>query len=384
MKIGMQIGSYYPIVAGAEVFAQNVAEHLIKEGHEVDVITGCWSKQLKEYDVVNGVDVYRVKMIKIHNLQSLSIILPIAHKTLKLDSEKDYDVIHSHLAFSAAQSGTIVKKFREKKHLITVQGGDLVDYKEVSAKFGGILKPLISWSLRNADLVHAVSTHTERRAIALGARNTIIIPNGVDTEKFKSMSQDRLREKYGFSPDERIIISTSRLTPKNGMDYLIKATAKLLKEDFNLHLIIIGEGYQREELRYLIKKLKIEDKVRILGYIPHEEIPEYLNLSDLFVRPSLDEGFGISFIEAMACQIPVIGTDVGGIPDIIENGKNGFMVAPKNVDELSNAIKKVLEDSSLKMRIAEAGYKTVKEKFTWEIVLKKMDELYKNMGVAAT
>ena len=383
MKIAMQQSAYYPWIGGAEIFAQKVAEHLVREGHEVDMITGLWDKPdiyteswNKKHENINGVDIYRTKTVNIRNLKSLSCLFPIAYKTIKLDKKKDYDVIHSHI-FPAMQSGTIVQKIRKKPHIITVQGGDLVDYEETTAKFGGILKPLISWSLKNANLVHAVSTHTQKRAIELGAKNTIMIPNGVDIKEYEPMPKDKLREKYGFSQDEQIIISTSRLTPKNGIDYLIKAVSVLKKPD--IKLLILGDGDQRPELEALIRDLKLEEIVKLLGYIPRKKVIEYLNIADVFAKPSIDEGFGISFIEAMACKIPIIGTNVGGIPDIIEDGVNGFMVSPKNVDELSNAIMNLLEDEDLKKRVAEASYKTVKEKFSWEIVLKKIDKLYESV-----
>ena len=388
MKIAMQQSAYYPWIGGAEIFAQKVAEHLVRGGHEVDMITGLWDKPdiftkswNKKHENINGVDIYRTKTVNIRNLKSLSCLFPIAYKTIKLDKKKDYDVIHSHI-FPAMQSGTIVQKIRKKPHIITVQGGDLVDYEETTAKFGGILKPLISLSLKNANIVHAVSTHTQKRAIELGAKNTIMIPNGVDIKEYKPMPKDKLREKYGFSQDEQIIISTSRLTPKNGIDCLIKAVSVLKKPD--IKLLILGDGDQRPELKALIRDLKLEEIVKLLGYIPRKKVIEYLNIADVFAKPSIDEGFGISFIEAMACKIPIIGTNVGGIPDIIKDGVNGFMVPPKNVDELSNVIINLLEDEDLKKRVAEASYKTVKEKFSWEIVLKKIDKVYQSIWESHT
>ena len=381
MKIAMLIGTYYPIVAGAEVFAQKVAEHLVENGHEVDVITLRADSRLKKYELINGVTVYRVRgILKIPNLQSLSAIFPLAQKTLKLDKTKDYDLIHSHSPFYEGLAATFIKKLKGKKHLITVQGGgDVAEYKEYTGKVGGILKPLINWSLKNADMVHVVSTYLRDRVEKLGAKNTILIPDGVDLSMFKQMNKEKLREKYGYSREENIVISTSRLSPKNGMDCLIKTIPNILDKFSNVRLVLVGEGTQRKELERLIKKLKIGDKVHLVGYVPHIKITEYLNLADVFVRPSVVEGFGISFIEAMACKLPVIGSNVGSIPDIIEDGKNGFMVNPDGVDALSEKIKILLEDGELRKKFAEEGYKTVQEKFTWDIVLREMDKLYEKL-----
>jgi N-acetyl-alpha-D-glucosaminyl L-malate synthase BshA len=385
----MLIPAYYPWIGGAEIFAQRVAKHMVQKEHEVDVITGLWDKPdiftptwNANHEVTDGVNIYRVKTINIPNVKTLSCMLPIAHKTLKLDKQKNYDIIHSHI-FPAIQSGALVKILRRRKiHLITLQGGDLADYPETTGKFGGVLKPLVSWGLKNADLVHVVSTHVEKKAKKLGAKKTIVIPNGVDTKKFKPLDKAKLRKKYRILSDRHVIISVSRLTEKNGIDYLIKALALL--KDLDVSLLIVGDGNQRPYLEVLTKKLELEDKIKFLGYVPHEKTVEYLNIGDIFVRPSLDEGFGIAFVEAMACGISVVGTNVGGIPDIIDNGVNGLLVTPANIEELAEAIDRLLGDKKLRNKFAKNGIVTVKRKFAWENVLARVEKLYesllKNLG----
>jgi glycosyltransferase involved in cell wall biosynthesis len=380
MKMAMLIPAYYPWIGGAEVFAQNVAEYMVQKGHEVDVITGLWDKPSvftstwnARHEVINGVDIYRTRTINIKNIKSLSCMLPIACKTIELDKIKNYDIIHSHI-FPAIQSGTIVKKLRKKINLVTVQGGELVDYPETTGKFGGVLKPLVSWGIKNADMVHAVSTHMERGAKELGAKRTIVIPNGVDVQEFRPLNRKKLRAKHQISFEERLIISISRLTEKNGIDYLIKAVARL--ETPNVKLLTVGNGDQRSYLETLIRDLNMGGKVKMLGSVLHEKIPEYLNIADIFVRPSLAEGFGIAFIEATACGTPVIGTNVGGIPDIIDNEINGLLVAPANVEELAGAIDRLLGDEGLRGKFVKNGIETAKRKFTWKTVLARVEKLY--------
>ena len=380
-KVAIQTAFYHPYVAGAEVFAQKLAEYLVERGHEVDIITWRLDRRLKRHEFINGVNVYRVNIPKIPHLKCFFGILTLAYRTWMLDKQKDYDVVHSHLAFPTGQSGTIVKKLRKKRHLITVQGGDLADYKsETPAKyFGIILKPLISWSLKNADLVHAVSIYTKIRAEELGARETIMIPNGVDVTEFKPMDKGIIRAKYGYSEKDFIIVSVSRLTPKNGIDYLIKAIDRVIDDIPNIRLVVIGDGIQRKKLIQLINNLRLTNKIDLLGNIPHSEIPEYLNIADVFVRPSLEEGFGISFIEAMACKVPVIGSNIGGIPDIIKDAENGYMVVPRNINELVQKLIRLSKDKELRHNLAENGYQTVQEKFNWNVVLKNMYGIYEKL-----
>lgn len=375
----MQIACYYPIIGGAEIFAQHVAEHLVKTGHSVDVITVRKVGSLSGYEQINGVGVYRANYLKVRYLRFLTFFPSLIWQAVSLDRKKNYDIIHS-VGDIAIEAGTIVSRLRGKKHLITTQGGgDLMEFISQKSILDRPRMSLLKYGLKRASLVHAVSSYMKKVATRLGAKDVVVIPNGVDTSKFKPMDKQKLREKHGYSPKESIIISTSRLTPKNGMDDLIRAAARVCQEFSNIRLVIIGEGVQRPELERLIRELKLEGMVELPGSVPNVQIPEYLNLADIFVRPALDEGFGISFIEAMACQLPVIGSAVGGILDVIQDGRNGLMVAPGDIDDITQKITTLLLDKELGQRLADGGYKTVQQKFTWQAVLKQIDSLYERL-----
>ncbi|MFC2052220.1 glycosyltransferase family 4 protein [Chloroflexota bacterium] len=378
MKVAIQIANYYPIIGGAEIFTQYVAEHLVKKRHSVDVIS-VRRGNLPRYERINGVNVYRVNYLRVRYLRFLTFFPSLIWQTVNLDRRKNYDIIHS-VCSMAIEAGALTSKLCGKKHLITAQGGgDLLEYVSQKSILDGLRKCLINYSLRNANLVHAVSAYMKEKAKQLGAKEVTVIPNGVDTSKFKPMNKQKLREKYGYSQQESIIVSTSRLTPKNGIPDLIKAAARVSQEFPDIRLIIIGDGVQRPELERLIHELRLESKVELLGSVPNAQIPKYLNMADLFVRPALAEGFGISFIEAMACHIPVIGSSVGGILDIIEDESNGFMVTPGDVNDIAQKIVTLLSNKELSQKLADEGYKTVQEKFTWAAVLKQFDSLYERL-----
>ena len=379
MKILMQQWAYFPWVGGAEVFTQHLAEHMISKGHQVDIVTGLLNQPSIEYDgwqkeldVINGVNVYRVRVPNIKYAGIIAGVGRMLAKSLKLDRQNDYDIIHSHI-FPAMFCGALSK--RGKKLVITLQGGDIGEYKESSRFIRKLEMPFILWSLRKADVVHCVSTHIAGAARKLGAAEVIVVPNGVNTAIFRPLDKYQLRKKLGYNPREKIVVSTSRLTPKNGLDYLIKATVPLDE----VKLIIIGEGEQRKHLESMIQSLKLKNRVFLLGERPHQELPQYLAIADAFCRPSVNEGVGISFIESMACRIPTIGTAVGGITDIIKNGENGILVPPEDTKALSRAIRRIIEDGRLARQIAEKGLQTVKTRFTWEEVLKQMENVYRGL-----
>lgn len=376
MKILMQQGAYFPWIGGAEIFMQKLAEYLVAKGNQVDVVTGLWSKPdvytenwNREFETINGVNVYRVKTPNLKYIDVLSCVLRMTTKTIQLDREHNYDVIHSHI-FPAMVCGAAIKK--NKKLIITLQGGDIGEYRESNLLIRFMEMPFIGWSLKRADLVHSVSSHIASVAQKIGAKKIMIVPNGVDIHLFHPQDKNQMRRKLGYRIDEKIVVSSSRLTPKNGLDYLIRAVGKVPR----LKLIIIGDGEQKKSLQALIGSLNLADRVFLLGYLEHSKLPEYLNMADIFCRPSINEGFGISFIESMACKIPTIGTRVGGITDIITDGKNGLLVPPEDTEALTRALKRVLQDKNLSRTIAEEGFKTVREKFTWEVVLSQMENVY--------
>jgi len=376
MKVLMQQWAYFPWVGGAEIFTQNLAQHLVSRGDHVDIVTGLFDKPSidhenwnKEFEALNGANIYRVKVPGVKYAGAIPGLWRMLMKSVQLDRKTDYDLIHSHI-FPALVCGALSK--RGKKLLVTLQGGDIGECKESAWAIRMMELPFISWSLRQADVVHCVSTHIARAARRLGAKEVVVVPNGVDTGLFHPQERGQSRHKLGYSQKEKIVVSTSRLTPKNGLDYLIKAVAPLKA----IKLIIIGEGEQRNSLESLIRRLKLERRVFLPGALPHHKLPQYLAAADVFCRPSVNEGFGISFIESMACRIPTIGTSVGGITDIIQDGENGILVPPEDERALSAALRQVFDDAGLASRIAAKGYQTVKEKFTWETVLKDMENVY--------
>ena len=379
MKVAIIITSgYYTRMGGAEVFAREVAEHLAKEGATVDVITQRLDKSLSKLETINNVTVHRIKIGRIRYLSFVIGFFRLLWYMLKLNRIRDYDLIHSVGDGLPSHVGTLIKKLKRKPHLITIQGGNITPGFRNNLS-GRMLRKLQQWSFNNADVVHVISRKLRHQVEELGAHDVVVIPNGVDASIFRPMNKGELRKRHGFSQDEKIIISAARLIPRKGIDYLIRAAAMISEHLPNLRLLIIGDGVQRAELGKLILQLKLGDKAQILGVVAHDQIPQYLNMADVFVIPSLYEPLGIVTIEAMACGVPVIGTNVDGIPDVIEDGENGILVPPGDDKRLAEAIMKLLADEETRNRFAREGLETVKQRFLWETVLARMKEVYSNL-----
>ena len=216
--------------------------------------------------------------------------------------------------------------------------------------------------LKSADIVVTHGPLDYERISKLNER-TLWIPLWVDTDKFKPMGGDDVRslKERLCGPGGKLVLFVGRLHPIKGIRYLFTAFKKVLKRRGDVYLALIGGGDQADKYKQLSRALGIEDKVRFLGYIVHDELPRYYNSADVFVLPSLSEEFSNTILEAMACKVPVVATSVGGNPYLIEDGATGFLVPPRNSDELAKKILFVLENKRAVMDIVERAYRNVME-----------------------
>jgi len=381
MRIAILTVNYFPLVGGAEVFAGELAQFLVRRGHAVDVITERADESLPEFEVMEGINVYRVSFTKIRGFTFITSLLSMLRTLWRLDRRVSYDLIHSIAEAPTSQVGTLFKKWRKRPYLITIQGGHLQKRDFGVNLRNRLLKRLVGWSFRNADGVHAISRMLAEEAKKLGAGDVIILPNGVKPETFKFVPKEEARSKLGISSSEKVIISVSRLIPRKGTHHVIKAFARLLPRFPELRLLIVGDGVWKEELERLARELGVANRVDFKGFVPHERLGEILPAADVFALTPEYEGLGIVFIEALACGVPVVASSVGGILDIIENGRNGFLVPPGDVEKLLDALEKLLTNDDLQRKFREEGLRVVREKFLWENILSRIEELYQSLIV---
>ena len=385
MKILTIQAAYFPMIGGAEVFHQKTAEYLVAKEHQVDVITCLWKKPdvfwrnwRKKEEILNGVNIHRVKpWFYRQYLKSIGAIWPLYKKALQLIKVNKYDLIHAHI-FPSSVIGALIKKKTNLPLIITVQGGDVADYSETGRDWSWLLEPFISWSLRQADIVHVVSNYMEEIVKKLGVKRVKMIPNGVDSSLYKPRDKKKLKRKYRISQNKFVIISHSRLTPKNGLDLLIKSINKF-SDKHKILLLLVGGGEQEKSLKQLVKKLKLEKQVRFLGYQSKEKTAELLSMADLFVRPSRNEGFGIAFLEAMASGLAVIGTNQGGIKELIKPGREGLLISVREREALTLAIDNLRKNNELRKKMGQQGRRKVIKSYSWNTITNDLEEIYKQV-----
>lgn len=169
----------------------------------------------------------------------------------------------------------------------------------------------------------------------------------------------------------------SKLWDGKGHAVLINAFKKLKKEIKNVRLLIVGEGYLYDELVRIVDMHRLKDSVQFTGF--QVDVPEIIATFDVAVLPSFFEGMGRVLLEAMAMEKPVVASRVGGIPDLVEHGINGFLVSPGNVEELTGALKKILGDKRLAVRMGKEGRKRVKEQFSADVMVHSIEKVYREL-----
>ncbi|MDO8728913.1 MAG: glycosyltransferase family 4 protein [bacterium] len=355
--------SYFPFVGGAEVAVKEITDRLSGE-FEFDLITAKLRKDLPSVEEVGAVRVYRIG-IGVPILDKLFLPYVAAIKTWKLHKKRNYIAFWGIMVTFSSGAAYIVNILRgmigRKKvpMILTLQEGDSERY--LKFKWGGLID--ISWrmALWRSDYLTTISTHLLCRAERLGYKgHGFVIPNGVDVKKFENI-QHRVLNRSVVT-----LITTSRLVEKNGIKDLINAL-KLLP---NVKLRILGVGPLESELKLLATGLPVE----FVGFVSRDEIPTYLHYADIFVRPSLSEGMGISFIEAMAAGLPVVATRVGGIPDFLKDGETGLFCEVKNPESIAKQVKRLIEDDDLREMIKKNALNMVRKKYDWDLIVKRIKE----------
>jgi glycosyltransferase involved in cell wall biosynthesis len=203
----------------------------------------------------------------------------------------------------------------------------------------------------------------------------VVIANGVDVEHFsRVIPEDELaplRASLNKRPDDIFIITTGRLVVKNAVSDIVASLTYLPER---VRLIILGIGYEEKNLRAQVEKLGLGERVSFLDYVSHRDMPKYLKISDVFVRPSLSEGFGNSFIEAMAAGIPVVATAVGGIPDFLHNKETGLFCDVSSPEDIARKVEIYLRDTALRNEIIDNALHMVIDQYDWSKIAKDMKE----------
>ncbi len=350
-----------PLGGGGGIAAKKLAVGFIKLGYEVDYVT-TWFKGLKKFEVVDGINVYRVKVLNRKELPTATTLSLLSFpflaykKANKLCRENKYDFINTHFAVPTGPLGIWISQKFKIKNILSIHGGDIYDpSKNNSPHRKWYFRKVVNWVLNNSDFIVAQSSNTKDNAEKYYKyqKDIKIIPLPYEVVNFKKIS----RKELGLKDDKKYLIGVGRLVKRKGFEYLIKSL-KLLNED--VECLIIGDGPEKENLQQLAVNLGLKQRVNLLGYLSEEEKKfQYLAAADIFVLSSLHEGFGIVLQEAMQVGLPIIATNIGGQVDFIKDGENGFLVNIKDEESIADSAKRILNSNDSINKFSKNNFKKV-------------------------
>jgi glycosyltransferase involved in cell wall biosynthesis len=369
MKIVQTPVRFYPFIGGVENYVYYSAREMVKLGHQVTVVCANEPYTKKE-EIIDGIKVKRLSYFgKIANT-NITPGMPLA--LLK----EEFDIIHTHIPTPwSADWSNIVSKLKKKPLVITYHNdiiGDGVSSHIASFYNSTALKSL----LNNADRIIITQPNYLQSSPYLEKYEDKIdvIPNGVDVEKFKPVDVDKNKNTIFF------LSLLDEFHKYKGLDYLLKALQQVKKVIPDVKLIIGGKGVLLDYYSKMANDMGLNN-VEFHGFIPDEKIAEYYSRSSVFVLPSISskqEGFGIVALEALACETPVISTEIVGVASDVKKSKSGIIVPPMDVDELAGAIIKVLNDENA-TSMGLRGRKLVEDKYTWSGIAKMTEKVYKEL-----
>jgi len=363
MKISIFIKFFPPKhIGGAEIAAYNIAKYFTKKGNEVHVITSR-DKGCKRLTFEEGFYVHSLYWLKIKFFGGFLFWINVFLQLRKIKP----NIIH----FQCIDIGifaVFLMKILKKPYVVWGQGSDIYQSKFFNKK---LLKVVI----KNADGVIAMNQDMQQKIKKMYNRDIFIVPTGIDLKRFNNLSRKEIRASLNLKNDEKIILFIGNLRPVKGVIFLIQAMKFIIDKNMNVRLFIVGSGEERKNLENIVKKYDLQKYVTFFGRVSNLKISENIVASDLFVLPSLSEGFPLVILEAMASGLPIIASNVGGLSEIIKDFENGFLVKPKNPEKIAEKVIFLLNDEKLRKTISKNNKEEAK-KYCWKNVIEKLENIY--------
>lgn len=399
------IVTFFPALS--ETFILNQITGLIERGHEVDIYADDSRKELKihpdveKYSLIektyynkiptnnflrllNGIGLllanfHKSPLILLRSLNffkygknAISLRLLYMAILFQHQQKQPYDIIHCHFGYNGLV-GAILRDIGaiQGKVITTFHGTDVTTYLK---KEGEQAYDLL---FQYGNIFSPVSELWKRRLIELGCNGNIIVHRmGIDCNKF-TFSARKLRANGVVQ-----IVTIARLAEKKGVEYAIRAVAKLAKSKTNINYTIVGDGPLKESLQQLIQELNVDSIVTLVGWKQQQEVIEIINNSDIMLAPSVTskdgdrEGIPVAFMETMAMGLPIISTYHSGIPELIKNGVSGFLVPERDVDALAEKLNYLVEHPEVWQKMGIAGRAFVEEYYNVDKLNDKLVEIY--------
>jgi len=384
---------YFPISGGTGAYVYYLSQSLQKLGHNVHVVAR--DKQDSER-TVNGIQVHYISGVGNALTRYWKFARSASKKIEELNKQNKIDIIHANLPLvpsfaipddSANAIVCAVHSTWKGEAIVTKRDNpkELNPNEKAMLRFNFVLRSYEKKLMKRSDALIAVSKYTVNELTELygiNEKKIYVIYNGVDVEKFKPRPNiAELRREFRLEENKKVVLFVGRLYHRKGLEILLRSIPPILKEFSNVHFAISGTGFKQKEqsLRDLTKELKIEEYVTFLGYVPDEKLPLLYSASDIFVLPAIYENFPFAILEAQSTGLPVISTNVGGIPEFLVDGENGFVIDPGDESQLILRLLTLLQDPKCAKKMGDHGRRLIEKKLDWRLITNQVIDLYHNL-----
>ena len=367
LKIGIVC---YPTVGGSGVVATELGKLLAEKGHEIHFISSSMPFRLNK--VYGNIYYHEVGVNQYSVFQYPPYDLALASKIAEVAKRERLDVLHAHYAVPHAVCAVLAKQMvgGKLKIVTTLHGTDIT-----VLGYDPSLSDMIKFGIEQSDVVTAVSNALVKQTYELLDVQKPIqtVYNFVDERVYHKKNANHLKKEYGIDENEKVIIHVSNFRKVKRVPDVVRAFS-LIRKHLPAKLLLVGDGPEMTVVSRLVTELGLSDDVRFLG--KQDKLDELYSISDVKMLLSEKESFGLVLLEAMACGVPCIGTTIGGIPEVIEDGKTGFLCELGNVEEAANKTLRILTDEHLHTYMANQAIQTVYQKFYSGQIVQQYEDIY--------
>jgi glycosyltransferase involved in cell wall biosynthesis len=378
---------FYPSIGGLQNYALNIAKGLEKQNHTVVVITTNHLEKKYVSETIENMTVYRLPIAFI--VSNTPINIGWLKDIYTIIQKEKPDIINGHTPVPfIAEIAAIIAKIKKIPFVLTYQNDLIKDTLGLNLIIKCYYFLFGIQALKAATKIIASSQYYADNSLYLKtfAEKIEIVPPGVDIKHFAENNLDKnifkkMQQQYR---DRKILLFIGQLDKTHehkGLSYLIESLTIIKRNNPQAHLLIIGKGDNITVYKNLVADLYLQDNVIFTGFVSDEDLPYFYNAADVIILPSyhISEGFGMVLIEAGASKKPVVASRIGGIPFVVKDHETGFLTKPRDIEDVSQAILKIINSKTLAEKMGENNYKWVKENFTWDSQIEKTNRIFTNI-----
>ena len=365
----------YASIGGSGVVATELAHALAERGHDVHVLSR--ERPFRWRSDVPGLSFVQVQMPDYPLFREPQYLLGLTNSIVRLARSQPIDILHAHYAVPHATAAHLAREMlargpgsRPPRTVATLHGTDIT-------LVGSGYETVVGYAIEHADAVTAVSASLRDDTFrSLGiARDIRVIPNFLECSEWQRRPDPALRERIcGSRPNRRVLIHVSNFRPVKRVGIVVDVFRRVL-EQLDAVLVMVGDGPDRPPLEREVEASGLQARVMFVG--EQHDLVSWLSSADVFLLPSSQESFGLAALEAMACEVPVVASRVGGLPEVIEDGVTGFLCPPDAVDLMTARVVDLLSDEAMRMRIGRASAAHVRATFCAHEVVPLYEACYR-------